>query len=124
MSINIMFVSYYVQEVRRNRAVWTAKLDQRDRFLRIGERGKQLEQRRKQIDEFQKFKDKNANRLIIQKQQRVQLRGGVDTDLLFEQQSGNVGEEVVEFLIKTEEVEFKPQSKKQEYYRYYYYFVC
>jgi hypothetical protein len=46
--------------------------------------------------------------LVIQKQQRVQLRSGVDTDLLFEQQSGNVGEEVVEFLIKTEEVEFKP----------------
>jgi hypothetical protein len=46
--------------------------------------------------------------LAIQKQQRIQLRDGVDTDSLFEQQPSNVGEEVVEFLIKTEEVEYKP----------------
>jgi len=46
--------------------------------------------------------------LAIQKQQRMQLRGGVDTDSLFEQQPSTVGEEVVEFLIKTEEVEYKP----------------
>jgi uncharacterized protein (DUF1778 family) len=46
--------------------------------------------------------------LAIQKQQRIQLRNGIDTDSLFEQQASNVGEEVVEFLIKTEEVEYKP----------------
>jgi hypothetical protein len=46
--------------------------------------------------------------LAIQKQQRMQLRGGVDTDSLFDQQPSTVGEEVVEFLIKTEEVEYKP----------------
>ncbi|CAF5083725.1 unnamed protein product, partial [Rotaria magnacalcarata] len=81
---------------------------QRDRLLRTGESAKQQEQRRKQLDEFQKFKEKNIKRLAIQKQQRMQLRGGVDTDSLFEQQPSNVGEEVVEFLIKTEEVEYKP----------------
>ncbi|CAF2492557.1 unnamed protein product [Rotaria sp. Silwood2] len=97
-----------IREVRRNRAVWTPKLDQRDRILRTGESAKQQEQRRKQLDEFQRFKEKNTKRLAIQKQQRVQLRGGVDTDSLFEQQASNVGEEVVEFLIKTEEVEYKP----------------
>jgi hypothetical protein len=46
--------------------------------------------------------------LAIQKQQRIDLRNGVDTDSLFEQQPSNIGEEVVEFLIKTEETEYKP----------------
>ena len=77
-------------------------------MLRTGESAKQKEQRRKLLDEFQKFKEKNIKRLAIQKQQRMKLRGGTDTDLLFEQQPSNVGEEVVEFLIKTEEVEYKP----------------
>ncbi len=103
-----------MQEVRRNRHIWTPKLDQRDRILRTGESAKQQEQRRKQLDEFQRFKEKNIKRLAIQKQQRIQLRGGVDTDSLFEQQPSNVGEEVVEFLIKTEEVEYKPQSKSNK----------
>jgi len=97
-----------IKEVRKNRAVWTPRLDQRDRILRTGESAKQQEQRRKQLDEFQRFKEKNTKRLAIQKQQRIQLRGGVDTDSLFEQQASNVGEEVVEFLIKTEEIEYKP----------------
>ncbi len=104
----LMSISYNMQEVRRNRAVWTPRLDQRDRILRTGESAKQQEQRRKQLDEFQRLKEKNIKRLAIQKQQRIQLRDGVDTDSLFEQQPSNVGEEVVEFLIKTEEVEYKP----------------
>ncbi len=77
-------------------------------MLRTGESAKQQEQRRKLLEEFQKLKDKNIKRLTIQKQQRMKLRDGIDTDLLFEQQPSNVGEEVVEFLIKTEEVEYKP----------------
>ncbi len=104
----LCFVYYHIQEVRRNRAVWTPRLDQRDRILRTGESAKQQEQRRKQLDEFQRLKEKNIKRLAIQKQQRIQLRGGIDTDSLFEQQPSTVGEEVVEFLIKTEEVEYKP----------------
>ena len=60
------------------------------------------------MKEFQKLKDKNLRRLATQKQLRIKLRGGVDTDTLFEQQMSNVGEEIVEFLIKTEEVEYKP----------------
>lgn len=103
-----LLIFVFIQEVRKNRNVWTPKLDQRDRVLRTGESAKQQEQRRKQLDEFQRFKEKNAKRLAIQKQQRIQLRDGVDTDSLFEQQPSNVGEEVVEFLIKTEEVEYKP----------------
>ena len=94
--------------MKRNRNAWTQKFDQRDRMSRIGESAKQQEQRRRQLEEFQKVKDKNLKRLAIQKQQRVHLRGGTDTDALFDQQPSNVGEEVVEFLIKTEEVEYKP----------------
>ncbi|CAF4202119.1 unnamed protein product, partial [Rotaria magnacalcarata] len=40
-----------IREVRRNRSVWTPKLEQRDRLLRTGESAKQQEQRRKQLDE-------------------------------------------------------------------------
>jgi len=97
-----------IKEVRRNRAVWTQKLEQRDRVLQHGISNELQEKRRKQLDEFQRLKDKNTKRLAIQKQQRVHLRGGVDTDSLFQQQPSNVGEEVVEFLIKSEEVEYKP----------------
>ena len=77
-------------------------------MLRTGESAKQQEQRRKLLDEFQKLKEKNVRRLAAQRQQRMKLRGGVDTDALFEQQTSNVGEEIVEFLIKTEEIEYKP----------------
>jgi len=38
----------------------------------------------------------------------MKLRAGIDTDTLFDVQSTNIGEEVVEFLLKTEEVEYKP----------------
>ena len=94
--------------MRRNRNVWAPRFDQRDRMLRTGESAKQQEQRRKLLDEFQKLKEKNIKRLTMQKQERMKLRGGTDTDLLFEQQTSNIGEEMVEFLIKTEEVEYKP----------------
>jgi hypothetical protein len=77
-------------------------------MLRTGESAKQQEQRRKLLDEFQRLKNKITERLANQKQQRIKLRGGVDTDSLFEQSSSNVREEVVEFLIKTEETEYKP----------------
>lgn len=77
-------------------------------MLRTGESAKQQEQRRKQLDEFYKLREKNAKRLACQKQQRIELRSGQDTDSLFDQQSSNVGEEVVEILLKTEEVEYKP----------------
>lgn len=99
-----------IKEVRRNRNVWTAKLDIRDRMLRTGESAKQQEHRRKLLEEFQKLKDKNLKRLAIQKGQRMKLRSGIDTDSLFDVQTTttNVGEEMVEFLLKTEEVEYKP----------------
>lgn len=97
-----------IKEVRRNRNVWTAKLDIRDRMLRTGESAKQQEHRRKLLDEFQKLKDENIKRLATQKAQRMKLRGGIDTDSLFDPQTTNIGEEIVEFLIKTEEVEYKP----------------
>ena len=83
-------------------------LEQRDRILHIGESAKQQEHRRKQLEEFRRLKEKNVQRLSIQKQQRMQLRGGIDTDSLFDPQSFNAKEEVVEILIKTEEVEYKP----------------
>lgn len=97
-----------IKEVRRNRATWTSKLEQRDRKLRTGETAKQQEQRRKQLDEFQNLRKQHAIRLATQKQQRIQLRNGIDTDSLFESHGSNVKEEIVEFLIKTEEVEYKP----------------
>jgi len=99
---------FFQQEVRRNRNVWTAKLDIRDRMLRTGESAKQQEHRRKLLEEFQKLKEKNLKRLAIQKGHRMKLRAGIDTDTLFDVQSTNIGEEVVEFLLKTEEVEYKP----------------
>lgn len=77
-------------------------------MLRTGESAKQQEHRRKLLDEFQKLKDENIKRLATQKAQRMKLRGGIDTDSLFDPQTTNIGEEIVEFLIKTEEVEYKP----------------
>ncbi|CAF1083224.1 unnamed protein product [Rotaria sordida] len=86
----------------------TSKLDLRDRMLCRGESVKQQEQRRKLLDEFQRLKNKISERLTNQKQQRIQLYGGIDIDSLFEQQTSNIGEEIVEFLIKTVEVKYKP----------------
>jgi translation initiation factor 3 subunit B len=99
-----------IKEVRRNRAVWTPKMELRDRIQKTGHTAKQQEHRRKLYDAFQTVRDKNIKRLAIQKAQRLSLRGGLDTDSLFDQhQPSNVGEELVEFLIKTEEVEYKQQ---------------
>lgn len=95
------------QEVRKNRHVWTPKFDLRDRMLRTGESAKQQENRRRLQEAFQAIKEKNAKRLAIQRNQRLQLRGGRDTDISLDQQASQAGEETVEFLIKTEEVEYK-----------------
>lgn len=94
-----------IKEIRRNRNVWTPKFDLRDRMLRTGESAKQQEQRRRLQEAFQAIKEKNVKRLEIQRQQRLQLRGGKDSDLSLDQRSSE--EQTVEFLIKTEEIEYK-----------------
>ena len=95
------------QEVRRNRSTWTSKFDNQDRNSRIVISEKQREQRQAALAAFQKIRDEQHQRLGTQKALRIQLRGGKDTDHLFDQQSSNVREETVEFLIKSEEVEYK-----------------
>ena len=83
-------------------------MELRDKIAKSGRDDEQQRRRRQQLEDFQKLKEKNIKRLAIQKSQRMKLRGGIDTDSLFEQQSSNSGVEVVEFLIKTEEIEYKP----------------
>ena len=91
-----------------NRPTWTPRMELRDKIAKSGRDDEQQRRRRQQLEDFQKLKEKNIKRLAIQKTQRMKLRGGIDTDSLFEQQSSNSGVEVVEFLIKTEEIEYKP----------------
>lgn len=83
-------------------------MELRDKLAKSGRDDEQQRRRREKLDEFQKLKEKNLHRLTMQKQARLRLRGGVDTDSLFEQQASNSGEELVEFLIKSEESEYKP----------------
>lgn len=83
-------------------------MEMRDKLAKSGRDDEQQRRRRQQLEDFQKLKESNINRLNNQKAQRMKLRGGIDTDALFEQQSSNSGVELVEFLIKTEEIEYKP----------------
>lgn len=83
-------------------------MELRDKIAKSGRDDEQQRRRRQQLEDFQKLKEKNIKRLAIQKGQRMKLRGGIDTDSLFDQQSSNSGVELVEFLIKTEEAEYKP----------------
>jgi len=93
-----------IKEIRKNLKVTSKVFEQRDRLLRTGESVKQQEHRRKLLQDFQVLKDKNTNRLEIQKQERIRLRGR-DTDTVFSQ--NQYSEEIVEFLLKTEEIEVK-----------------
>lgn len=96
------------QEVRRKRSVWTAKFEQIDRMMLSGISAKQREQRKQLFDAFQALRNEHAKRLTYQKAERIKLRGGKDTDNIFDQLSANAHEESVEILLKTEEVEYKP----------------
>ena len=61
-----------------------------------------LEKRRKKSEEFQTFRNRKIQEYEAQKAERVELRGGVDTDTL-DAESKEMEEEVVEFLVKEEE---------------------
>lgn len=74
-------------------------------MLRTGESAKQQEHRRRLQESFQTIKEKNTKRLEIQRQQRLQLREGKDSDLSLDQRMFE--EQTVEILLKTEEVEYK-----------------
>ena len=54
------------------------------------------------------IREKNQRRLAIQKHQRFLLRGGKDLSESSEQQTNDVEEESVQFLINDEKVEWKP----------------
>lgn len=97
-----------IKEVRRKRSVWTAKFEQIDRMMLSGISAKQREQRKQLFDAFQALRNEHAKRLTYQKAERIKLRGGKDTDNIFDQLSANAHEESVEILLKTEEVEYKP----------------
>ena len=91
-----------IKEIKKNLKKYSAELDLMDKCKRNTLSEEALEKRRKKSEEFQTFRNRKIQEYEAQKAERVELRGGVDTDTL-DAESKEMEEEVVEFLVKEEE---------------------
>ena len=92
-----------IKDVKNNLPKKYSPLFETEDQMRSSKASKELiDKRRAQYDEFQRYRERKINLFNEQKSMRLELRGGLDTDV-FETNNADMEEEVVEFLIKEEE---------------------
>jgi len=91
-----------IKEIKKNLKKYSAEFDLKDKFKSSTKSKEVLEKRRTKFEEFQAYRSRKQQEYEAQKAQRIELRGGVDTDTL-EAETEEMEEEIVEFLVKEEE---------------------
>jgi translation initiation factor 3 subunit B len=91
-----------IKDIKKNLKKYSIEFDMVDKIRGSKKSSEVLQKRRAKLDEFQAFRARKEAEYASQKAQRIELRGGVDTDNL-ETESQEMEEEVVEFLVKEEE---------------------
>ncbi|XP_063444701.1 eukaryotic translation initiation factor 3 subunit B-like [Mytilus trossulus] len=86
--------------LKKNMKKYTEQFESVDRLRQSNVSSEQIEKRKTLMAEFKKFREDKEEELAHYKSRRIALRGGVDTDILYEEE---IDEEVVEFLLKVEE---------------------
>jgi translation initiation factor 3 subunit B len=90
-----------VKEIKKNLKKYSVEFDVVDRELGSKKSQEMLTRRRNRYDEFMEYRKLKEEEFKEQKEQRINLRGGADTDT-FDSDSTDLAEEVVEFLVSEE----------------------
>jgi translation initiation factor 3 subunit B len=91
-----------IKDIKKNLKKYSTEFDLKDKFKSSTKSKEVLEKRKAKFDQFQAYRAKKIQEFQAQKAQRLELRGGYDTDTL-ESEPQEMEEEVVEFLVKEEE---------------------
>merc|ERR1712038_1912448 len=90
-----------IREIKKNLKKFSVQFDAKDK-MRLSRASKELVEKRKaMMDAFQEYRSKKTGEFKDQKDRRLQLRSGVDTDDV-SVDSQELEEEMVEFLINEE----------------------
>merc|ERR1711963_61702 len=90
-----------VKEIKKNFKTWAQKFETEDAMRKMTASKEMIEKRQALMAEFSKLKAVKEQLYQEQKEMRLELRGGVDTDEF--NSHVDVEEETIEFLIKVEE---------------------
>jgi len=93
-----------ITEIRKNLKKYSVQFDLEDKKRSSRESKELIEKRRELMAEYKKFRNQKIKEFQSMKKRRMELRQNIDTDELLSHKE-NLEEEVVEFLIKEEEVE-------------------
>lgn len=89
------------KSIKKNMKKYTEQFETIDRLRQSNVSTEQIEKRRTLMSDFQKYREDKEEEYAHYKKRRIALRNGIDTDILYDEE---VEEEVVEFLLKVEEV--------------------
>lgn len=92
-----------IKEIKKNFKKYSEQFDMKDRLSMTKASKEVMEKRKKMQEDFRALRDRKAKEFVGKKCLRLELREGVDTDEL-DSNLEDLEEEVVEFLIKEEEV--------------------
>ncbi|XP_023247226.1 eukaryotic translation initiation factor 3 subunit B isoform X2 [Copidosoma floridanum] len=92
-----------IKNIKKNLKKYSSTFESKDR-LRLTRASKELiDKRRTLMKEFETYRAKRTNEYEAQKKRRLELRKNIDTDEL-DSDTKNMDEEIVEFLVKEEEI--------------------
>jgi len=91
-----------VKEIRKNFKTYAQKFETEDSMRKMTASKDLLEKRRRLMDEYRQYREQKVVEFTSCKNIRLELRMGIDTDELHNQED-NFTEETIEFLVKAEE---------------------
>jgi len=92
-----------IKDLKKNLKKYSMQFELKDRRRATAENKELVEKRIKLLDEYKGYRAQKVKEWNQQKQRRLQLRNGIDTDEL-DSHAENLEEEIVEFLVNEEEV--------------------
>jgi len=93
----------HIKEIRRNMKKYNARFSVEDKMRLSIASKEQIEKRRTQKSDFDNWRQECKDRCLETKDERMELRDGIDTDEI-QNNYENFEEEVIEFLLKVEEI--------------------
>ncbi|XP_045213087.2 eukaryotic translation initiation factor 3 subunit B-like isoform X2 [Mercenaria mercenaria] len=93
-----------IKEIKKNLKKYSQRFEAQDRLRQSTVSTEILEKRRQLMLDYERYRQQMEDEFLSGKQRRIALRDGVDTDELDNLPDDEYDEEVVEFLLKVEEI--------------------
>ncbi|KAL4239629.1 translation initiation factor eIF-3b like protein [Mactra antiquata] len=99
-----LLASEEIKEIKKNLKKYSQRFEAQDRLRQSTVSTELLEKRRQLMLDFERYRQNKEDEFNDMKDRRIALRDGVDTDELDNLPDDEYDEEVVEFLLKVEEI--------------------